>query len=101
MGDAKPQSEIEDNSGTTSIVNGTATTTSILYPTVAGTRISGFALRNTGSQDMQWSLDNTNWFTVGKGAFFSWDLKGGPTQMYLRTIIGTTPFELVLNREED
>ena len=93
-------SAIRGNEGTTTTFSGTATTTPANVPSTAGNVISGLGLDNTGNQDIQISMDGgTSYKTVGRGEFFTWDVKGGITQVQLKTLSSTSTYELTLNRE--
>ena len=95
------QFEVQDNKGTSVTYSGTATTTSANVPSSAGNKISGFGLDNTGTEDMQISMDGgTSWKTVDKKAYFSWEVKGEPTQLQVKTLANTTTYEITINFED-
>lgn len=93
--------EISDNVGSTVVYSGTANTTPANVPSSAGNVISGIGVDNTGSLDMQISMDGgTTYKTVGRGEFFSWDVKGQIKQVQVKTPTSTSTYEIVINFED-
>jgi hypothetical protein len=92
--------EIRDNEGSSEVESGTATTTPTAYPTTPGNIISGVSLQ-VGLTDIQISFDGgTTYFNVERRGFFSHNVKGNITQVTLKTLSGTSDFELLLNLED-
>jgi hypothetical protein len=99
--DENSKQEIQDNLGSSVVYSGTATTTPANVPSSAGNIISGFILRNSGTNDMQISMDGgTTYFTVDKRGNFSWNVKGEITQVQVKTAVSTTTYELLINFED-
>lgn len=104
MVDAAPQFETIDNLGTTSQYSGTATTSPTSVPAIAGNAIAECLVRcassNAVTKRLQVSFDGgTTYMTLSPGEFVGWSLKGGVTQIQLKTPASTTDYEIVLNRE--
>jgi len=99
--DENVNQEISDNAGSTTVIVDTATTTPTNFPSVAGNAISGFGIDNYGTNDIYISWDaGTSFKKIEKKTYLSWDLKGEPTQLQLKTLTSTSDFELMLNLEE-
>lgn len=94
-------SETSDNVGSTKAFQGTATTTPSNVPAVAGNKISQAGVSNTGSIDLQVSFDGGVTFTtLLKKEFLSWDIKGEPTQLIVKTPSGSTTYDILINFED-
>lgn len=95
------KTRVLDNIGSTVVYSGTATTTPANVPSSAGNIISGIGLDNTGSLAMQVSMDGgTTYKTIGRGEFFSWNVKGEITQIQVKTPTSTSTYEIVINFED-
>jgi len=92
--------EVVDNEGSTVVETGTATTTPANVPSAADKIISGFAVDNLGSESLSVSMDGgTTFKAVKKKEFFSWNVKGNITQLVVKTLSGSTAYEIVINHE--
>lgn len=100
MADLVSQMEIEDNSGRSQAFNGTASTTVANVPAVAGEAISQLLLYVDG-KNVEVSFDSgTSFFLMPDNGVLSWDVKGGITQVQIRTSSGTTDYSMLINFEE-
>lgn len=100
MVDVIADHEVVDNEGSTKVETGTASTTVAAVPAVADKVISGFAIDNIGTNDILISMDGGSTFkTVNKKAFFSWNVKGNIKQLFVKTLTGTSDYEIVINYE--
>jgi hypothetical protein len=95
------QQEVQDNLGSSVVYSGTANTTPAGVPAVAGNIISGFDIDNYGNQDMFISMDGgTTYRTLAKSDYYSWNLKGNQTQIYVKTLTDTCDYEMTINFED-
>lgn len=102
--EVNPQFESEDRLGTTTQYAGTATTSPVLVPSVAGGRIAELLVRcdsdNTpNTERLLWSLDNITYHKLAPGEFVGWTLKDNITQIYVKGTTAAVDYEIILNRE--
>ena len=101
MADVLPSFEVEDNVGSTVAFNGTATTTPVNIPAVAGARISGFLIKSI-DKNLEVSFDNgATFYSFDKRDVLTWDLKGDVRQLIFQTSSGSANFKGLLNLEEN
>lgn len=103
MSDALPEFEGSDIAGTTDQFSGNVGTTSIKVPTVAGFAIAGVFVENmsTGDDNLLVSFDGgVEWKTVQPECWFSGELRGGITQIDIKSSANTVDYEIVLNRQD-
>ena len=93
------QREITDNDGTTTAITGTATTTPAGFPTTPGQGISQVLIKPLGNF-FEASFDGgSTYLSIVRNSVLTWDVKGEPTQIFVRTTSGTSDFEMLVNRE--
>lgn len=98
---ARGNTEISDNRGSSVVYSGTATTTPANVPSSPGEVISGMSI-STGLNDILVSFDGgTTFFTVSRRGFFSHNVKGEITQLVVKTLTGTSDYEILINFEDD
>lgn len=97
---ATGNTEVSDNRGSTVVYSGSATTTPAGVPSVAGAAISQALIEPSGN-DFQVSFDGgTTYKSVKRNAVLTWDIKGSPTQLFVKTTSGTSAYEIMINFEE-
>lgn len=97
---AKGNTEISDNRGTTVAYTGTATTTVANVPSVAGEAISQCLVQSL-DKNLEVSFDGgTTYFPFERNGLLTWDVKGRPTQLKVRTSAATCPYRIIINFEE-
>lgn len=104
MANEVAQFETRDIVGSTSHFDGTADATGESIPSVAGNEISECIVKNVlsnpNARKLLVSFDGgSNFFTLNRSESIVWGLKGGLTQIYVKSDSATVDYEVIMNRE--
>lgn len=105
MTNRPPQFEQDDSLGTSDQYAGTVGVAPVSIPSVAGGVIAHLFIKNPlktppYSKVLHFSLDGgTTWHDLGAGEFILWPTRSGLTQFQIKGSVASTPYEILLNRE--
>lgn len=100
MADVAPEFEISDKAGQTFHHNGTATTSAVSIPASPAGVIDYVLIDNRGNNTIEVSFDSGgNWKKIDKLGVLTWLVKGNVNQIRIRSVSGTSAYEILMNRE--